>query len=65
MATMTPTTRPEDRPTADRPPANALDQEPCRVACPVCGGPLVEIRAKLTCRRCRAIVETCCEGGRG
>jgi hypothetical protein len=61
---MTPTTRPEDRvPTAtERPPA--ID-EPCRAACPVCGGVLVEIRAKLTCSRCRAIVETCCEGGRG
>ncbi|MDX2035835.1 MAG: hypothetical protein SFX72_04230 [Isosphaeraceae bacterium] len=36
-----------------------------RPACPVCGGPLVEIRAKLLCARCRTICETCCEGGRG
>jgi hypothetical protein len=32
-------------------------------ACPVCGGPLEEIRAKLQCRRCHAIIETCCEEG--
>lgn len=38
---------------------------PCPPACPVCGGPLFEIRQKLQCRRCRAICETCCEGGRG
>ena len=36
-----------------------------RPACPACGGPLVEIKAKLQCRRCRTICETCCEGGRG
>lgn len=36
-----------------------------RRACPVCGGPLVEIRQKLQCSRCHSIVETCCEGGRG
>jgi len=34
-------------------------------ACPVCGGVLVEIRAKLQCSRCHTICETCCEGGRG
>lgn len=34
-------------------------------ACPVCGGRLIEIRAKLQCSRCRTICETCCEGGRG
>jgi hypothetical protein len=33
----------------------------CR--CPVCGGETVEIRAKLVCRGCGAILETCCEGG--
>ena len=38
---------------------------PAKPACPVCGGPLVEIRAKLQCSRCRTICETCCEGGRG
>ena len=37
----------------------------CRVACPVCGGVLIEIRAKLQCSRCHTICETCCEGGRG
>ena len=34
-------------------------------ACPVCGGTLIEIRAKLQCSRCHTICETCCEGGRG
>lgn len=34
-------------------------------ACPVCGGNLIEIRAKLQCERCHRICETCCEGGRG
>lgn len=36
-----------------------------RPACPVCGGKLIEIRAKLQCARCHTICETCCEGGRG
>lgn len=36
-----------------------------RPACPACGGPLVEIRAKLQCSRCHTICETCCEGGPG
>lgn len=31
--------------------------------CPVCGGATREIRAKLVCRRCGTILETCCEGG--
>lgn len=35
-----------------------------RPACPVCDGPIVEVRAKLVCARCRAIVETCCDGGK-
>jgi hypothetical protein len=34
-----------------------------RVACPVCGGQLIEIRGKLQCARCHTIIETCCEGG--
>ena len=34
-------------------------------ACPVCGGHLLEIRAKFQCERCHRICETCCEGGRG
>ena len=37
----------------------------CRLACPVCGGMLVEIRHKLQCGQCHTICETCCEGGRG
>jgi hypothetical protein len=37
----------------------------CRPGCPVCGGPLLEIRAKLQCAQCHTICETCCEGGRG
>jgi hypothetical protein len=40
------------------------DQTP-RSACPVCGGELIEIRAKLECSQCHRICETCCEGGRG
>jgi hypothetical protein len=31
--------------------------------CPICAGPTHEIRAKLVCRQCGAILETCCEGG--
>ena len=31
--------------------------------CPICGGTTHEIRAKLMCRDCGAILETCCEGG--
>jgi hypothetical protein len=37
----------------------------CSRACQICGGQLVEIRAKLVCERCHTIWETCCEGGRG
>ena len=33
----------------------------CR--CPICSGETHEIRAKLVCRQCGAILETCCEGG--
>jgi len=36
-----------------------------RPACPVCGGRLYEIRAKLHCSQCHTICETCCEGGPG
>jgi hypothetical protein len=35
-----------------------------RPACPVCGGELIEIRAKLQCSCCHRICETCCEGSR-
>lgn len=31
--------------------------------CPICQGETHEIRAKLVCRTCGAILETCCEGG--
>jgi hypothetical protein len=31
--------------------------------CPVCQGETFEIRAKLVCRACGMIIETCCEGG--
>lgn len=37
---------------------------PGRMACPVCGGSLMEIRAKFQCTRCHRICETCCEGSR-
>ena len=50
----------------------SMDEKKCelapkvpRPACPVCGGELIEIRAKLQCSRCHTICETCCEGGRG
>ena len=36
-----------------------------RPACPLCGGPLIEIKQKRQCSQCRAICETSCEGGRG
>jgi hypothetical protein len=52
-------------PTERRPDVPKEAPSTCRPACPVCGGPLVEIRAKLVCARCRTICETCCEGGRG
>lgn len=35
-----------------------------RAACPVCGGTVTEIRAKLICTNCHTICETCCDGGR-
>ena len=41
------------------------DTSHCKPACPVCGGSLIEIRAKLQCSRCHRICETCCEGGLG
>ena len=36
----------------------------CREVCPVCDGRIVPMRGKLICERCRAIVETCCDGGK-
>ncbi len=32
-----------------------------RPACPVCGGPLQDIRRKLCCVQCHSIIETCCD----
>jgi hypothetical protein len=54
-------------PDGTRPPPKEPSAEtpPATTACPVCGGRLIEIRAKLVCSRCRTICETCCEGGRG
>ena len=45
--------------------SDTVAPQPSKPACPVCGGHLIEIRAKLVCSRCHAICETCCEGGRG
>ena len=42
-----------------------VEQKNSKPSCPVCGGALIEIRAKLQCSRCHTICETCCEGGRG
>lgn len=44
---------------------STADEASGRPACPVCGGKLVEIRAKFHCADCHRICETCCEGGRG
>jgi hypothetical protein len=41
----------------------ANESRTLRIACPVCGGHLIEIRGKLQCERCHTIIETCCEGG--
>ncbi len=40
-------------------------EKSCQPACPVCGGTLIDIRAKLQCSKCHRICESCCEGGRG
>jgi hypothetical protein len=53
------------RPDRPRDEPSKPDAPPGRPGCPACGGPLVEIRQKLVCRRCHTICETCCEGGRG
>ena len=54
---------PDDAP--DRAPENTPASSGSVAACPVCGGRLIEIRAKFHCERCHRICETCCEGGRG
>ncbi len=46
-------------------PADDAEMKTRRPACPVCGGHLIEIRAKLQCAECHTICETCCEGGPG
>ena len=33
--------------------------------CLACGGELIDIRAKLQCKDCGRINESCCEGSRG
>lgn len=53
-------TEPQDE-TPDAPPA----KNPAAPCCPVCGGELFMLRAKLQCSRCHTICETCCEGDRG
>jgi len=56
---------------SDKEEANTIDKKAAaadrdsKPACPMCGGHLIEIRAKLQCSRCHTICETCCEGGRG
>jgi len=56
-------------PTAEQSsPAPATGKDTCyqgKLPCQICGGRLIEIRAKLQCERCHTIWETCCEGGRG
>lgn len=42
---------------------NTAAAKSCRPVCPICGGRLLEIRAKLHCSECHTILETCCEGG--
>jgi hypothetical protein len=55
--------RDEDAQTMDR--QNEMPVACAAPSCPVCGGRLIEIRAKLQCSTCGRICETCCEGGRG
>ncbi|RLS33902.1 MAG: hypothetical protein DWH79_06175 [Planctomycetota bacterium] len=50
---------------APRPAVDDRQDDAAPAACPVCGGRLIEIRAKFHCERCHRICETCCEGGRG
>ena len=55
-----------EKPDESAPPkTETREMPPTTIACPMCGGRLMEIRAKLQCSRCRTICETCCEGGRG
>jgi transposase len=61
-----------DHPSTSNPPAQpnqipspSTESLPGSPVCQLCGGKLIEIRAKLLCERCHTIWETCCEGGRG
>jgi len=57
----------EDRTQPVTPPEGPTQQQqqlPPQPTCQLCGGRLIEIRAKLQCERCHTIWETCCEGGR-
>lgn len=55
-----------ERPKPTQRPAEPIRETgPVKRACPVCGGRLIEIRAKLQCSHCHTICETCCEGGPG
>jgi hypothetical protein len=53
--------RPQENPSSPSPGEAAA----APIACPVCGGKLIEIRGKLQCSQCHTISETCCEGGPG
>jgi len=54
--------KPNDAATGNPEPSRMLwAMSTCR--CPICSGETHEIRAKLVCRQCGAILETCCEGG--
>jgi hypothetical protein len=56
--------RPAGRPHGDRPGFFLLSSRPMTMPpCPICRGETFEIRAKLVCRLCGTILETCCEGG--
>ena len=45
-----------------RSPSSESDREKAaNPACPVCGGPLLDIRRKLCCEQCHNIIETCCD----
>ncbi len=65
MSAEPPKSLPASPPPSAPAPACVTTAGPIRPACPACGGPLMEVRAKLQCARCHTICETCCEGGRG
>ena len=63
MTNRTETTAPATEESSPPPAADTCYQG--KLPCQICGGRLIEIRAKLQCERCHTIWETCCEGGRG